>query len=146
MGSNTGVIDALLTIARGLIPDSVKAVANAVLDKADALLKGEPVLVIGNAAAVVLWLVTNAFGRLPDLTFSESLAAAGAAIVTLNSILVAIRSVVYSPATVAQIVTTPPASAGPVAAAVAAGVPAETVADAAAEQDASGQTHDPGAE
>ncbi len=136
-------MNALLPLLAGLVPDKVKVVVLAVLDAADKVLKGEPVLVIGNGAAVVIWLVTNAFGRLPDLTLTESLAVASTAIVTLNGVLVSIRSVVYSPKTVAEIVTTPPAGAGPADAAVAAGVPAEVVADAAADQAVTGDVHDP---
>ncbi len=104
----------LIEFIRGLIPDSIKTAVNKAVELIDRALKGEPVLVIGNGAAVVIYLAANALGRIPDLSFEQAMSAASAAIVTLNAAFLAIRSVVYSPATVAKIVITPPADISPV--------------------------------
>jgi len=104
-----------------LIPANIQAVINKVLDLVSSLMQGETVLLIGNSAGVVLYLVAKAFGSIPDLTFEDSLKQGAAAVVTLNVILLYIRSKVYSAATVAKIVTTPPTAAGPVNAAIDAG-------------------------
>jgi hypothetical protein len=111
----------LIEFIRGLVPDNVKAAVNFALDLVAKAMQGEPVLVIGNGAAVVIYGVAKIAGSIPDLSFEDSLKAATAAIVVVNSALIAIRSVAYSPASVAKIVLTPPASAGPVKAAFEAG-------------------------
>lgn len=64
------------------------------LAKASALLKGEPALVIGNGAAVVIYLVAKAFGAIPDVSFEVALGQAAAAIVTINTVLLTIRRLV----------------------------------------------------
>lgn len=66
----------------------------AFLDKLSSLGKGEPVLVIGNGSAVVIYLVANLVGAIPDVTFEQALASAGAGIVTFNAILLTIRQYV----------------------------------------------------
>jgi hypothetical protein len=104
-----------------LLPEKVQAFVNAVLDSANALLQGEPALVIGNGAAVVIYLVAKAMGAIPDQTFADAVTSAMAGIGTVNAVLLTIRKYVYSPASVAKIVLTPPTSAGPVNAAIDAG-------------------------
>jgi len=113
-----------------LIPEKLRPVVNKVLDLVSALMQGETVLFIGNSAAVVIYVVAKVFGAIPDVPFEVALAQASAAIVVLNVILLRIRALVYSAKTVAAIVTSPPAAAGPVAAAVDAGVAPETIAAA----------------
>jgi hypothetical protein len=105
-----------------LLPDNIRSFVNKVLDLSSALLQGEPALVIGNGAAVVIYLVAKVMGAVPDQTFEQAVASATAAIVTINAVLLTIRKYVYSPASVAKIVLTPPTSAGPVNAAIDAGV------------------------
>jgi hypothetical protein len=61
------------------------------------LLQGEPVLVIGNGAAVVIYLVARFVGTIPDETWQVALGQATAAIVVLNTALATIRKYV-SPA------------------------------------------------
>lgn len=104
-----------------LIPAQVQDFINKVLDGAASLLQGETVLVIGNGAAVVIYLAAKALGAIPDVSFGEAVAQGMAAVVTLNTVLVTIRHYVYSPKTVASIVLTPPTAEGPVRAAVEAG-------------------------
>ena len=111
----------LIEFVRGMVPENVKAAVNKALDLIGAALQGEPVLVIGNGAAVIIYGVAKVMGRIPDLSFEDSLKDAGTAIVLLNSAFVAIRSVAYSPKTVAQIVLTPPLAMGVVKAAIEAG-------------------------
>lgn len=104
-----------------LIPAKVQEFINAVLDSADALLKGETALVIGNGAAVIIYLVAKFMGAIPDQTFAEAITTATTGLATVNAVLLLIRQYVYSPATVAKIVLTPPTAAGPINAAVDAG-------------------------
>ena len=61
------------------------------------LLQGEPALVIGNGAAVVIYIVAKISGFQDGETFQLALAQAAGAIVLVNSVLVSIRSLV-SPA------------------------------------------------
>jgi hypothetical protein len=122
-------------ILSSVIPANVQAAINWAIDKIDSLLKGETALVIGNGAAIVLYFVAKAFGKIPDMSFEDALAAGGVAIVTINSVLLTIRKYVYSPATVAAIVASPPTAAGPIAAAVDAGVTPEAIEDAADDVD-----------
>ena len=67
------------------------------LAQVQSLLQGEPALVIGNGAAVVIYLVAKAFGFQDGETFQAALGQAAAALVIVNSTLVAIRQFV-SPA------------------------------------------------
>jgi len=112
-----------------LIPVRFRATINRVLDLARDLLQGEPALVIGNGAAVVIYLVAKFMGAIPDQTFGDALASATAGIATVNAVLLTIRKYVYSPATVAKIVLTPPSDVGPVKAAVEAGAGDAVVAE-----------------
>ena len=86
--------DAIFAFVSALIPDAVKAKVIPVLDAVESVLVGEPVLVIGNGAAVIIYLVAKASGRIPDVSFDEALAQTGPALVLLNTILVAIRQLV----------------------------------------------------
>lgn len=104
-----------------LIPDRIKAIINGTLDLLDRLLQGETVLLIGNVAGIAIYAVAKGLGSIPDVSFTDALAQAVAAIAVLNGVLLTIRHYVYSPATVAKIVLTPPTSAGPVSAAIEAG-------------------------
>lgn len=92
------------------------------LDKVDSILKGEPARIIGYGAAVVIYLVAKASGNIADQTPEQALVSATAGIVSVVGVIESIRHFVFSPASVAEIVTTPPTAAGPVAAAEAAGV------------------------
>jgi hypothetical protein len=79
---------------------NISAIIDAVrslTDRLTSVLQGEPVLVIGNGAAVVIYLVANAFGAIPDQSFESALAMSAAAIVTINAVLATIRQYV-SPA------------------------------------------------
>lgn len=102
-----------------------------VLDGSRNLLQGEPLRAIGYGAAVVIFLVTNASGRFEDIPFDTAVTLAFGAATTLVGIIETARRYVYSPATVAEIVTTPPAASGPIDAALAAGVSEEQIVDAA---------------
>lgn len=64
------------------------------LDKLQNILKGEPVLVIGNGAAVVIYLVANTVGAVPDVTFAQATVNAAAGIAALNGVLALIRQYV----------------------------------------------------
>lgn len=96
----------------------------ALLDKARALLQGEPLRAIVYGAAVVVWLVTHiakalGVGNLAVVDLDQALLMATAAAAGLTEFA---RRWTYSPATVAAIVNTPPTAAGPIAAAEAVGV------------------------
>lgn len=64
------------------------------LAKASALLKGEPARVIGYGAAVVVFLVANAVGAIPDMTIDAALINATAAIATIATVIETIRRLV----------------------------------------------------
>lgn len=96
----------------------------ALLDKARALLQGEPLRAIVYGAAVVVWLVTHIaqalhIGNLAVVNLDQALVMATGASVALTEFA---RRWTYSPTTVAAIVNTPPTAAGPIAAAEAVGV------------------------
>ncbi len=114
-----------------LIPESLRGPINSVLDGARNLLSGETALVIGNGAAVVIYLAAKFMGAIPDQTFEAAVTSATAGLATVNAVLLLIRRYVYSPATVAAIVASPPTAAGPVNAAIEAGVKPEAIAEAA---------------
>jgi hypothetical protein len=85
------------------------AVGRAILDKADALLQGEPARAIGYGAALVIVgasLASNALGftRIPAVDLPTAVGLAATAIVTVTGVIESIRKFVYSPATVADIV------------------------------------------
>lgn len=101
---------------------------NGILDSVQSVLRGEPARVIGYGGAVVVYLVARVSGSIPDVPLDTAIVQATAAIAVVASFVETIRRLVYSPATVAAIVATPPTAAGPINAAVEAGVPAETVA------------------
>lgn len=81
----------------------IKAKLGAVLDKVRDLLKGEPARLIGYGGAIVIYLVANAFGRIPDMTFDQAVSAAVAAIAIIATFVETIRRYVYSPNTVSEI-------------------------------------------
>lgn len=71
----------------------------ALLDKAESMLQGEPARAIGYGAAVVIVgvsLVSNALGftRIPAVDFPTAVTLAGAAVVTLVTVIERIRSLV----------------------------------------------------
>lgn len=110
-------------------------------DKVRTLLQGEPLRLIVYGAAVVVWLVTHIaqalhVGNLAVIDLDQALLAATAASVGLTELL---RRYVYSSATVAAIVKSPPTAAGPIAAAEAVGVdtsqPTEPIAQGPAPDD-----------
>lgn len=105
-----------------------------VLDTARNLLKGEPARAIGYGAAAIIYLVALALDAIPDMPPEDALIAATAAIATISSVIETIRHFVYSPATVASIVTTPPTAAGPIVAAVEQGAVSEADIVAAASE------------
>ncbi len=105
--------------------------AHELLDKAESILKGEPARIIGYGAAVVIYLVAKVSGSIEDQSPEQALVSGTAAIATIITIIESIRRLVYSPASVAAIVTSPPTAAGPIDAAVAAGVDADTINAAA---------------
>lgn len=96
--------------------------SRALLDAARNVLQGEPLRAIGYGAAVVVFIVANASGRFADLTFDEAISTATVATTTLIGVIETARRFVFSPASVAAIVTAPPTAAGPIIAAEEAGV------------------------
>jgi hypothetical protein len=84
--------------------NSVTDAIKRVLDGARNLLTGEPARVIGYGAAVVIYLVAQAVGTIPDQTFDEAILSAGAALAVIASVVETIRRYVYSPNTVEAIV------------------------------------------
>ncbi len=105
--------------------------SNELLDKAEFILKGEPARIIGYGAAVVIYLVAKVSGTIEDQSPEQALVSGTAAIATIITIIESIRRLVYSPASVAAIVTSPPAADGPIDAAIAAGVDEGIIAAAA---------------
>jgi hypothetical protein len=67
------------------------------LAQVQSVLQGEPALVIGNGAAVVIYIVAKASGFQQDETFALAAAQAAGALAIINSVLVSIRQYV-SPA------------------------------------------------
>lgn len=121
------VIGALLS---AFLPATVVAWIQSFIDKVNSLLQGETVLVIGNGAGVVIWIVAKISGRIPDVSLADATVQAGAAALLLNTVLVSIRKYVSSPKTVAKIVATPPTASGPINAAAAAGVDPALIGEA----------------
>jgi hypothetical protein len=76
---------------------------NSVLDSARDLLRGEPARVIGYGSAVVIYIAANLLDVLPDVTFDQAIAQGAAVIVTVATVIETIRSLVYSPNSVAAI-------------------------------------------
>lgn len=76
---------------------------NALLDKADSILKGEPARIIGYGAAVVIYLVAKASGNIADQTPEQALVSGVAGVTTLISVVETIRHFVYSQPTVVAI-------------------------------------------
>lgn len=94
-----------------------------------ALLQGEPLRLIVYGAAVVVWLATRivpivaeALGTQVNLQAIDLDGALATATVAAGVLTELVRRYVYSPATVAAIVKTPPTAAGPILAAEAVGV------------------------
>lgn len=82
--------------------DRLKAIFVRLLDQAAALLQASPARAIGYGGAVVVYIVAKAFGRIPDLSFEDSVALAFSVIPILVAIVETIRAFVYSPATVGR--------------------------------------------
>jgi len=118
-------------LVRTLLPAPVVSWLEGLVEAVNRVLQGSPARAIGYGAAVVIYLVALAFDRIPDMTFEQAVTSAVTAVTILVGIVEAIRFYVFSPATVAKIVTTPPTAAGPIEAAVVEGVPPRTIADAA---------------
>lgn len=116
-------------ILSAILPDPIVVRIQAFIDQVTNALKGETLLAIGNGAGVVIYLVAKASGKIPDVPLEQAIIQAGTAAALLNSVLLAARQYVYSPKKVDEIVATKPTSAGPIAAAKAAGVDT-TLADA----------------
>lgn len=81
------------------------------LDLASGLLQGEPARAIGYGAAVVVYFVARASGQLDDIPLDQALILTAGYVATIAGVVESIRRVVYSPATVSQIVESIPASA-----------------------------------
>jgi hypothetical protein len=64
------------------------------LTKASELLKGEPARVIGYGGAVIVYLVANFVGAIPDMTIDAALINATAAIATIATVIELIRHLV----------------------------------------------------
>jgi hypothetical protein len=111
------------------------ATARDLVDAADRLLQGEPARFIGYGAALVIVGVVAVANQVGVTRFGEnvdlgtSLGLATAAIVTVTGVIESIRKFVFSPATVADIVLTPPTAEGPIAAAEAEGVDVAAAAE-----------------
>ena len=75
----------------------------ALVERLDAILRGEPVRAIGYGAAVVIYLVARASGKIADVSWPEAVGQATAAVAILASILETIRHFVWSPASVATL-------------------------------------------
>lgn len=123
-------------LVAAILPDPVEAWLRGIVDQVEKLLQGETARVIGYGAGIVIYLVAKAVQAIPDMPFDQAVLQAGAAATMVISIVEAIRHYVFSPATVAAIVATPPTAAGPIVAAAAAGVAPEVVAEAIAEAEA----------
>ena len=54
-------------------------------------LKGEPARVIGYGSAVVIYLVANVVGAIPDVTFDNAILSGAAAITVVASVVESIR-------------------------------------------------------
>lgn len=83
----------------------------ALLDKVEGVLSGEPARAIGYGAAVVIYLVAKASGKIADQSFDQAIISAGAGIGVVVGVIETIRRYVYSPATV-DAMTTPVDVAG----------------------------------
>lgn len=110
------------SVLRTVLPDALVAKLQGLSDAIEKLLQGETARVIGYGAGVVIYIVAKLFGAIPDVPFDQAVIQAGTAAGVLVAIIESIRHYVFSPATVASIVTTPPTAAGPIAAAEAVGV------------------------
>lgn len=75
-----------------------------ILDKARALLSGEPARAIGYGAAAIIYFAANAAGAIPDVSAETALVSATAGIATLVGVIESIRRFVYSKPTVDSLV------------------------------------------
>ena len=78
------------------------AQARALVGQVADLLQGEPVLVIGNGAAVVVYIVARVSGAIPDQSWDQALGDAAKAIAVVNAALLAIRQYVTPASTSAE--------------------------------------------
>lgn len=104
--------------------------ANAVLDKLRDLLQGDALRAISYGSAVIIYFIARALGSIEDVSFEQAITSAGAAAAVIIGITETARRYVYSAKSVANMVTTPPTAAGPIAAAVEAGVQPEVIVGA----------------
>jgi hypothetical protein len=77
---------------------------SAILDKARAMLSGEPARAIGYGAAVVVYLVAKASGAIADVPLDQAVLQTTSAIAVVVSVIESIRRFVYSPASVTAII------------------------------------------
>lgn len=87
------------SLALGTIKDAIVDF----LGKADVLLRGSPARAIGYGAAVIIWLVANAFDVFPDMKFEDAVSAALVSISLLVTVIESIRYFVYAPANVEKL-------------------------------------------
>lgn len=92
-----------------LIPDKVKALVNAILDKAGDLLQGETLRAIQYGGAALLFGLGKAFQIIPDVSFPEAVGQTVAASVVVITFVESARHYVWSPKSVAAITATIPA-------------------------------------
>lgn len=85
---------------------AIQAKLDALLDAVLALLQGSPVRVIGYGGAVIIYLVANAAGRIPDVSFATAVTDATAAIALLVTIVEGIRHFAWSPSSVGDLQAT----------------------------------------
>ena len=74
------------------------------LDEASVVLKGEPARVIGYGAAVVIYLVAAAFGRIPDVSFDVAVTDAVGIVALVTAVVESVRHFVSSPITVGSLI------------------------------------------
>lgn len=88
---------------KGTSVKQLRIVTSALLDKVSNILRSEPARAIGYGAAVVVFLVARVLGERGyvefNLSFEESVLAAGAALTVVASVVESIRRFVYSPQT-----------------------------------------------
>lgn len=76
---------------------------NGILDAARSVLQGEPLRAIGYGAGVIIYLVAKAMGSIEDLPLDQAILQAGAAAAIVASVIETMRRMVYSPASVIEI-------------------------------------------
>lgn len=95
-----------------LIPDKIKVVVNAIIDKSEDLLQGETARMIGYGGGLAAWALAHAIKAIPDVSLADALAQVALVEAALLPFIESIRHFVSSPKTVARLIAE---SAGPVA-------------------------------